>query len=101
MATRIAQRANRTQGTATEKSVYLRPRSVGTSGAARYTGFSVSYLKMLRRRAPNDPQGAGPPFRRVAANKVLYDIADLDAWLDSFPSRRSTTDADQSAGRPS
>lgn len=47
---------------------------MATPVAAEYVGFSVDSLKHWRLR------GKGPRFVRVGA-RVLYRIADLDAWL--------------------
>lgn len=40
--------------------------------------------------------GSGPPFVKLGA-KVLYDAADLDAWIVGKGKRRSTAD-DRTAG---
>jgi predicted DNA-binding transcriptional regulator AlpA len=43
--------------------------------------------------------GGGPAFVRLGT-KVLYDEAELAAWLDSKPRLRSTADGAVSARRP-
>lgn len=52
--------------------------------AADYTGLSVSTLNKMRLT------GVGPIFIK-AGRAVIYDAADLDAWL-SARRRRSTSD---------
>ncbi|WP_417790331.1 helix-turn-helix transcriptional regulator [Terasakiella pusilla] len=52
--------------------------------AATYCGLSVSTLNKYR------VTGAGPVFHKLG-RVVLYDIADLDAWLESCK-RRSTSE---------
>lgn len=47
---------------------------MATPAAAKYVGFSVDSLKHWRTR------GKGPRFVRVGT-RVVYRIADLDAWL--------------------
>ena len=53
-----------------------------TSAAARYLGLSPSTLNKLRLT------GLGPKFIKLG-RRVVYDPADLDAWLDS--NRRTST----------
>lgn len=47
-----------------------------TAGAAEYIGISESWLEKLRLA------GAGPKCIRLGPRAVLYDIRDLDAWID-------------------
>jgi len=65
-------------------------RALKTSAAARYIGLSASWLRKQRLRGPDDPRQPGPPFIRLAGT-CLYEISDLDAWLDEAK-RRSTTE---------
>jgi excisionase family DNA binding protein len=44
--------------------------------AAEYLGVSVSFLEKARAR------GTGPEFVKLGA-RVLYDVVDVDRWLDS------------------
>lgn len=53
-----------------------------TDQAAKYTGTSVSALNKLRLT------GGGPTYIKLGRT-VVYDIADLDAWLDAH--RRKST----------
>jgi hypothetical protein len=53
-------------------------------GAAAYTGFSVSFLNKRR------VYGGGPIFIK-AGRLVMYEQADIDAWLRSC--RRTSTSA--------
>jgi predicted DNA-binding transcriptional regulator AlpA len=59
---------------------FLRP-----AEAAAYTRVSASTL--AKRRLLGEP----PAFYKLAANRVVYDKADLDAWLESLR-RTSTSD---------
>lgn len=43
--------------------------------AAQYLGISCSTLAKMRLR------GDGPPYSKVGPRLVMYDRADLDAWL--------------------
>lgn len=55
-----------------------------TAEAAEYCGSSSSTLEKLR------VAGSGPRFVKMG-RRVVYDPADLDAWLDANR-RRSTSD---------
>jgi len=44
--------------------------------AAKYTGLSEIYLRTLRMK------GGGPDYLKVG-RAVLYDVRDLDRWLES------------------
>ena len=58
-----------------------------TKEAATYTRLSPRSIERLR------VEGTGPPYRKCGSGKkakVLYTIADLDAWLGG--ARRSTSD---------
>ncbi len=54
-----------------------------TEDAAHYTGLSASTLTKLRLT------GGGPEYIKLG-KVVVYDLADLDAWLSS-KRRRSTS----------
>lgn len=56
-------------------------RAVNTRAAANYLGISVSLLRKLRLRGPDDPY-TGPRFIKVSPSLVLYELAALDEWLD-------------------
>jgi len=56
-----------------------------TREAAAYTGLAKSTLEKLR------VQGGGCPYIRIG-RVVVYDPADLDAWLAAHR-RKSTSDA--------
>lgn len=58
---------------------------VGTRDAAAYCGLGKSTFDKLRLT------GSGPTFCRPTPRRVVYDVADLDAWLTSRR-RRSTSD---------
>jgi hypothetical protein len=62
-------------------------RPMNVAEAAEYTGLAVATLNKYR------VTGMGPPFLRPGgARRVLYDVADLDAWL-AASRRRSTSEA--------
>ena len=56
------------------------------AGAAEYVGLAVSTLNKLRMT------NLGPRFLKISDRRVVYDSADLDAWLESRR-RTSTSDA--------
>jgi len=53
--------------------------------AAAYVGLSPSTLAKMRLR------GDGPAYAKAGPRVVVYDLADLDSWLDGRK-RRSTSD---------
>ena len=55
--------------------------------AARYVGLAPSTLAKMRVR------GDGPPYSKAGARIVVYDIRDLDEWLQS--TRRTSTRSTQ------
>lgn len=60
-------------------------RALDTAGAARYIGLAPKTL--ANRRSPSSPID-GPPWRNLGPRgKVVYLIADLDAYLDAQPAR--------------
>ena len=63
---------------------------VRTKEAATYCGLAASTLEKLR------VYGGGPTFRKLG-KVVVYDRADLDAWLDSHPRLGSTSELGQEA----
>lgn len=64
-------------------------RKLTVSDAAQHTGVSTSYFNKLR------TMGGGPVFFKIGT-RVVYDLADLDQWLDQHR-RRSTSDLGASA----
>ncbi|MBR7618122.1 DNA-binding protein [Phenylobacterium sp. 20VBR1] len=60
---------------------------VPVGAASQHVGLSVSTLNKLR------VFGGGPVFLKLG-RRVVYDLADLDAWL-ATKRRRSTSDAGQ------
>lgn len=54
--------------------------------AATHTGLSAQYLKKLRH------SGGGPSYAKVGPRRIVYDIEDLNSWLDSRKVR-STSEA--------
>lgn len=64
-------------------------RRVDTGGAAKHVGSAKSTLNKLR------VYGGGPRYIKIG-RRVLYDIADLDAWMEQNK-RSSTSDAGRAA----
>jgi len=60
-------------------------RLFSTHAAALYLGFARQTLSKWR------VEGSGPRFIRVGG-RVMYHRADLDAFIDEQPRRRSTAD---------
>jgi hypothetical protein len=58
-------------------------RALRTVDAARYLGLSASLLRKYRAVPPDEPVDHGPAFTKISTNIVLYEIAALDAWLES------------------
>ena len=63
------------------------PRLLRVQGAADYLGLATSTLAKMRLR------GDGPPYAKVGRRIVVYELADLDAWL-AGRKRRSTSEPD-------
>lgn len=57
-------------------------RALRTPDAARYLGLSPSWLRKKRLRGAGDPGDPGPPYIRLSTLLVVYEIADLDRWLE-------------------
>jgi hypothetical protein len=55
-----------------------RPRCLGAKEAAEYIGLSHHRLAKLREL------GKGPRYRKLGV-KVVYEVADLDAYVDQLP----------------
>ena len=64
-------------------------RNLRTGDAAQYLRLSVSTLAKMRLR------GDGPVYSKAGPRIVVYDMADLDAWL-AGRRRRSTSDTGES-----
>jgi hypothetical protein len=64
--------------------VILAPRrALRTTDAARYLGLSASLLRKWRLRCPDDPGDKGPAYIRIGPSLVLYEIIELDRWIES------------------
>lgn len=61
-------------------------RALPTKGAAQYLGVSPSLLRKFRSRGPADPGGSGPNFIKLSPTLVVYEIEELDRWLESHRS---------------
>jgi hypothetical protein len=64
------------------ESLHSWKRRLNTAEAAAYLGVSVATVRAWRLRGPADPN-AGPPFIRLSPTLVVYDIPELDRYLDS------------------
>lgn len=56
---------------------------LSTAEVATRLGLSISYLNKLR------VEGGGPPFVKIGT-RVIYDGADLNAWLASRKQRSTS-----------
>lgn len=75
-----------------EGKIFVTPRCLDEENAAVYVGMSVSFLQKARCNGPTGNRTPGPAFKKIG-KRVIYDIADLDAWLDSFKSYRHNAEA--------
>ena len=66
------------------------PRKLRAPDAARFLGLSTSTLAKMRVR------GDGPVFAKAGSRVVVYDLDDLNAWLNAHR-RRSTSDPGEAA----
>jgi predicted DNA-binding transcriptional regulator AlpA len=64
-------------------------RALRTTDAARYLGISPSLLRKMRTRGPNDPSSRGPSYIRLSPSLIVYELAELDRWLDGHRSHAS------------
>ena len=69
----------------TRKKAAAYGRNLRAPAAADYLGLSDSTLAKMRLR------GDGPTYSKAGPRIVVYDVADLDAWLASRR-RRSTSE---------
>jgi hypothetical protein len=44
-------------------------------------------MRKMRLRAPDDPGPRGPQYIRLSPSLIVYGLAELDRWLESY--RRS------------
>jgi len=58
------------------------PRTVQIGDAARYLGVSKSLMRLWRLRGPDDPGEKGPAWSRLSRNCVIYEVSELDRWLN-------------------
>jgi hypothetical protein len=64
-------------------------RALRTVEAADYCGVSASLFRKFRKKGAVDPGEHGPEFIRLSAMIIVYEIAALDAWLDSRKTRKA------------
>ena len=62
-------------------------RALKTSAAAKYLGMSASWLRKQRLRGKDDPGIPGPAFIRLPSGSCVYEITELDRWLDALAGR--------------
>ena len=55
--------------------------------AAKYIGFSTSFLKHGRRTGPIEGRVPPPPFIAMGGGTIRYLRSDLDDWLSKFPKK--------------
>jgi predicted DNA-binding transcriptional regulator AlpA len=67
-------------------------RNLRPPGAASYLGLSASTLAKMRLR------GDGPRYSKAGPRIVVYDVHDLDDWLDARK-RKSTSETPTSAAK--
>ena len=53
---------------------------LSTAQAANHLGVSPATMRSWRLRGPDDPN-PGPKYIRLSPSLVVYDVADLDAFL--------------------
>jgi hypothetical protein len=74
-------------GSRNDRSIGTEGPNLSREGAARYLGYSIAALKAFATK------GGGPPYCQVGKRgKIIYRVADLDAWLASSL-KQSTADA--------
>jgi hypothetical protein len=59
------------------KGIKIEKRYLVPEEASRYVGISIDRLKRLR------SLNIGPPFIPLSDKKILYDVTDLDKWLET------------------
>jgi hypothetical protein len=55
--------------------------------AAEYLGRSPDFLRHGRSNGHLSGRTPTPPFRKIGRS-ILYELADLDAWIEQFPKVR-------------
>ena len=81
-------------------STSIAPRALQTVDAARYLGVSPSLLRKLRMRGHDDPGEPGPAYIRLSRQLIVYELAELDAWLEGrrVPARNLIVSAPARSG---
>jgi len=67
-------------------------RALKTAAAARYLGLSASWLRKRRLRGDQDAGLPGPKFIRLHNGLCLYEVVELDRWLDDATARVAQAD---------
>ena len=60
----------------------LSRRAIPTVAAAAYLGVKPATLRAWQFRGPDDPGPKGPPYIKLSPSFVVYEIADLDRFLN-------------------
>lgn len=60
----------------------IQSRLLKPKAASEYIGMSHSWLAKSRINGPTQSGATAPPFIKIGTT-VLYDIRDLDVWIDS------------------
>jgi hypothetical protein len=58
-------------------------RLLDTKAAAKYIGMSAAFFRLSRYKGVTGNRTPGPPYIRIG-RRALYDLCDLDAWINSF-----------------
>jgi predicted DNA-binding transcriptional regulator AlpA len=67
-------------------------RALKTTAAARYLGLSPSWLRKRRLSGEQGVGLQGPKFMRLGNGLCLYEVAELDRWLDDAAAREPAYD---------
>ena len=63
------------------------PRALNTKCAAVYLGVSPRTMQDWRCRGPDDPGEHGPAYITVTRSLVVYELDELNRWLDAKRNR--------------
>ena len=77
-------RSEKRSATKAAKLASVTPRLLTRDMAAVYLGCGPKHLANLA------TSGGGPPFKKPFGGNPVYDVRDLDAWIDAMPSFTST-----------
>lgn len=72
----------------------MRQRYLTTEQAATYLGYTTQYLRVLRMR------GKGPPFIRLTAKSLRYDVEEIDRWMAEKRNENAVAGCSLATGQP-